>query len=221
MAKVIDDLDSAIDYINTLYEIDSTAPSSGDEDYTVWTSLLNIAIDLWENEEGMLWKELYVKLDDAADGDKTAASGDYSYDLPTNFIFPADGYVWIGDNANKTPYKVIKRHEVQLYENNSEDWVYFTTSTLEFNPNGTVKDGTIRYNYYKYADKLTTGADTFDMADPMFAVYYVLSELKKEEGDTASASIATQKLEAMRTKNDMPSWEQEDSILSKTDCGFG
>jgi len=124
MARVIDDLDSAIEYINVLYEVDETAPSSGDEDYVVWTALLNIAIDLWENEEGMLWKELNTKLDDASDGDKTAAAGDYSYALPGDFIFPVDGYVWIGDNTNKTPYKVIKQHDLQLYENDSGDWVY-------------------------------------------------------------------------------------------------
>jgi len=103
----------------------------------------------------------------------------------------------------------------------SGDWVYFTTTTLEFNPNCTVKAGTIRYNYYKYATKLSTGSDTFEMSDPMFTVYYVLSELKKEEGDTASASIATQKLESMRTRNEMSAWNEGDSLLSKTGDGFG
>lgn len=224
MAKVIDTLDDAIGIINSLYEIDSTAPSDGDEDYTVWTALLNVAINLWEMEEGMLWEELFVKLDDASDGDKTAAAGDYSYDAPTNFVFPADGFVWIGTNTNKTPYRVIRREDLQLYENNKSDWCYFikgSSPTLEFNPNCTVKAGTIRYNYYKNATALASTTDTFDMADPMFAVYYVLSELKKEEGDTSSALIATQKLEAMKTKNIMPSWLQGDTLLSQTDKGFG
>ena len=221
MAKIIDTLDDAIEYVNSLYEIDSTAPSFGDEDYTVWTSLINVAINIWESEEGMLWKELFVKLDDASDGDKTASAGDYSYDTPTDFIFPASGYVWIGDNTNKTPYKVYKINDQQLYENNKGNWCYFTVDTLEFNPNCDVKAGTIRYNYYKYATKMTAAANTFEMSDPLFAVYYVISELKKEEGDTASASIASQKLEAMRTKNEMATWEQEDSILSTTDAGFG
>ena len=221
MAKIIDTLDDAIEYVNSLYEIDSTAPSFGDEDYTVCTSLINVAINIWESEEGMLWKELFVKLDDALTGDKTASAGDYSYDTPTDFIFPASGYVWIGDNTNKTPYKVYKINDQQLYENNKGNWCYFTVDTLEFNPNCDVKAGTIRYNYYKYATKMTAAANTFEMSDPLFAVYYVISELKKEEGDTTSASIASQKLEAMRTKNEMASWEQEDSILSTTDAGFG
>jgi len=221
MAKICATLADAVTLINSLYDIDSEAPSSGDEDYTVWTSLLNVAINLWDNEEGMLWKELFTKLDDAADGDKTAAAGDFSYDLPTNFAFSNAANVWIGSNTNKTPYKVIKIQDVQLYENDSENWCYFATDTLEFNPNCAVKAGTIRYDYYKYATALTGPTSAFEMSDPMFAVYYVLSELKKEEGDTTAAAIATQKLEAMRTKNEMSTWNQDSSLLGNTDTGFG
>ena len=55
MAKVISTLSDAITYINSLYDLDATAPTAGDEDYTVWTSLVNAAINLWETEEGVLW----------------------------------------------------------------------------------------------------------------------------------------------------------------------
>lgn len=224
MAKVISDLDDAIGYINSLYEIDSTAPSEGDEDYTVWTNLINIAIDLWENEEGVLWRELFVKLEDATDGD-TTTDGTTSYSVPTDFRFPASGYVWVGSGTGKTAYKVIDQKDIQAYENNSENWCYFLldgTPTLEFNPNLTMTTGdTISYNYYKNASSVSTGADTFDMSDPMFVVYYVVGELKKEEGDTSLLSVATQKLEAMKTKNEMVPWLQDDSFISNTEEGFG
>jgi hypothetical protein len=225
MAQVISDLDDAIDYINALYESDSTAPTSGDEDYLVWTSLVNIAVDLWENEEGILWKELFVKLEDAADGDKTVTAGDYSYVLPTNFRFPASGFVWLGTGTNKTAFQVIKQEDLVLYENDMGNWCYFlmdTTPTLEFNPNCTLTTGdTLSYNYYKKATALTTGASTFEMSDPMFAVYYVLSELKKEEGDTSAALIATQKLEGMKTRNSMPTWYQPSQLSDNLIEGFG
>lgn len=222
MAQVISTLADFIGYVNSLYELDSTAPSSGDEDYTVWTALANVAVNLWENEEGMLWNELFVKLVDAADGDKTTVADTFSYDLPTDFRFPASGFVWLGSGTNKSVLKVIKREEIQLYENDTSHWCYFTGSTLELNPNLTVEgDYTISYGYYKYATKLTTSTDTFEMSDPMFAVYYALAELKKEEGDTSAAVIATQKLEAMRTKNMMPTWYQEDSLQNKVSEGFG
>lgn len=206
-------LDQAISKINILYEGDSTDPTSGDEDYTVWTGLLNIAVNLWDNEEGIFWDELFVKLADAATGDKTASAGDYSYATPTDFRYPASGYVWIGSGTNKTPFKIKKQKDLQLYENNSENWCYFlldSTPTLEFNPNCTMPAGTISYNYYKTATELTTGSSTFEMSDPMFAVYYALSELNKEEGDNISSNIATQKMESMKTRNmTTPDWQND------------
>lgn len=224
MARLITDLDDAIEYLNALFEGDSTPPVSGEEDYEAWTALLNVAVNIWEMEEGQLWRELFVKLADAPDGGKTT-DGTNSYTCPTLFQFPASGYVWIGSGTNKTAYKVIPQEKVQLYENNNENWCYFLmdgSPTLEFNPNLTLSTGdTISYNYYKYASKLTTGTSTFEMSDPMFAVYYALSELKKDEGDTSALTIATQKLESMKTKNISPAWYQEDSFNDGLQDGFG
>lgn len=224
MAVITSTLADFITYLNTLYNSSSTVPVSGEEDYTVWTSLANIAVNIWENEEGILWNELFVKLADAPDGDKTTDGGN-SYDCPTLFRFPAGGYVWLGDNTNKTAYKIIKQQDLQLYENNMDNWCYFLmdgSPTLEFNPNLTIdSDLTINYAYYKKATKLTTSTDTFEMSDPMFAVYFVLAELKKEEGNSSELGIASQKLEAMKTLNEMPSWLEEYSLTNKTEGGFG
>jgi len=224
MAAVVTTVTNAMTYLNALYELDSTAPVSGEEDFTVWLNLFNVAVNIWENEEGILWKDLFVKLSSAATGDKTTGAADVSYTLPSDFRFPASAYVWLGSNTNKVPFKVIDMKDLQLYENNSDNWCYFTETTLEFNPNiasGIQAGETISYNYYKYASALTTGTDTFEMSDPMFAVYYALSELKKEEGDTSALSIATQKLEGMKTKNSMPTWMQGASPDQDTVTGFG
>lgn len=225
MAKIVSTLGDAIGYLNTLYNGSTDVPVQGDEDYTVWASLMCIAISLWENEEGMLWKELFVKLADASDGTKTITAGTYTYTVPTNFKFPSSGYVWLGSGSNKTAMKVLRQEDLQLYENDTGNWCYFlldTTPTLEFNPNCTLRTGdTISYTYYKTASQVATATDTFDMADPMFCVYYALSELKKEEGDTSSLTIATQKLEAMRTRNVMPAYWQEQTMTVKTKGGFG
>lgn len=224
MAKIITTLTNAITKLNALYNGSSTPPSSGEEDYLVWTELLNTGVNLWENEEGVLWKQLFVKLADAPDGD-TTTDGTNSYDCPSLFKFPNSGYVWLGTGTNKTPYRVIKQEDIQLYENNTENWCYFLmdgSPTLEFNPRLTMSTGeTISYNYYKYATALTTGANTFEMSDPMFAVFYALSELKKEEGDTSALTIATQKLDAMRTLDNMVASFQEDSFISPVGAGMG
>ena len=225
MATIISTLDNAITYINTLYNNSSTPPSSGEEDYTVWTSLLNVAISLWENEEGMLWNELFVRSTSAPDGDFATVANDYSYACPTLFRFPASGYVWLGTGTGKKSYKVIKPEEKQLYEINSGPWCYFLqdgSPTLEFNPNVSMIGGeTITYSYYKKASALSSGSDTFEMSDPMFAVYYVIAELKKEEGNANELQIAMQKLNAMKTRNVMPAWYQQDSFINVTESGFG
>ena len=225
MAVIIETLNDFVSYVNSLLEGDDTAPSEGEEEYTVWTALANVAINLWENEEGILWKELFVKLADAADGDSETEAGVSSYDCPSDFRFPACGYVWIGTGTNKAAYKVISQEEAQLYSNDSGRWCYFLldgTPTLEFNPNLTMTGSeTINYEYYKFATKLEDTTDEFEMSDPMFAVYYALSELRREEGDVNSASIASQKLESMKTKNVMPSWFQTSNLDSQSERGFG
>ena len=221
MAKIITTLDHAVDYINSLYEADSTAPTSGDEDYTVWTALINISINIWESEEGVLWNELFIKLADAPDGDTTITASTWSYDCPSLFKFHACGYVRVGTGTNKTYYKVIKPQDKQLYDNNSDNWCYFLNGSLEFNPNCTLTTGaTINYEYYASATKMTTSTDEFQMSDPMFAVFYVLSVLKQEEGDPQPANIASQKLESMKTLNEMPSWFQSEPPTD-TEGGFG
>jgi hypothetical protein len=223
MAQIITTLDNFISYVNSLYNSSSTAPVSGDEDYVVWTALANLSINVWEQEEGTLWNELFVKLADAPDGTKITTTA-LSYTVPTLFSFPACGFVWLGDGTNKTKYKVIPAKDKQLYENDKGNWCYFLmdgTPTLEFNPNLTMTSGqTITYEYYKFATALSTGSSTFEMKDPMFAVYFTLAELKKEEGNSGELQMASQKLEAMKTKNEMPSWFQDNSFVMNSN-GFG
>lgn len=218
---VVRTLDNAIDKLNSLYNGSSTPPTSGEEDYAVWTDLLNIAINIWEFEDGQKWKELFVELADAADGDKTT-DGTNSYTLPTNFREPNSAYVWLGSGVQKIPYKVIDIRDKQLLENNSDRWCYFTPTTLEFNPNLTMDTGTtISYNYYKKATALSSGSDEFEMSDPMFAVYYALAELKKEEGDVTALTIATQKLQFMQTMNLAQADHQDSDLINPIGDGFG
>lgn len=217
-------LTTAIGFVNVLYNLNSTPPGSSEEDYLIWTSILNVAINVWEQEEGMLWNELYVKLSDASDGDKATVTGDWSYIVPTDFVFPNSSYVWIGSGTNKNVFKIIKQSEKQLYENNSDNWCYFLmdgTPTLEFNPNCNVPAGTLFYDYYKTAKQMATGSDVIEMSDPMFAVEYVVNELNKDTGDQSAGLIASQKLEGMRTKNMMSSPEQIDSALNEIEDGMG
>ena len=222
MAEVTRTLDQAIDKLNALYNGSSTPPAEGEEDYTVWTDLLNIGVNIWEFEDGYIrWIQLFQELADAADGDKTT-DGTNSYTLPTDFRYANSAYVWIGTGTNKTAYKVIDIRKKQLYENDKGNWCYFTPTTLEFNPNLTLDTGsTISYNYYKKATALTTGTDEFEMADPLFAVYYALAELKKEEGDVTALNIATQKLDFMQNANEQVADQMDNQLINPVGDGFG
>ena len=227
MSVIISTLADAISYINSLYEQDDTAPTSGDENYTLWTALINVAISLWENEEGVLWRELYTTLADASDGDKTIAASTWDYDCPSDFNFVVGKVRIVSSSGVSTYYDVIPSTDVSLYDDNSSRWCHFTGNPsdgydIHFNPDLSLATGeTIAYEYYKTATKVSLATDKFEMADPMFTVFYVLGELKKDEGDTTALGIATQKLESMRTKNMMPSFYQDTSLRDRTGDGFG
>lgn len=224
MARINNTLTDLVKRINTLYNSSSTPPNPGEEDYLIWTDLICIAISLWETEEGMVWREMFTSLSNAADGTKTTTTAN-SYAVPTNFNFPNSAFVWLGSGNQQIPYKVIKQEDIQLYENDSGNWCYFlmdTTPTLEFNPNLTMTAGqTINYNYYKYASPVATGTDIIEMSDPGYCIYYALSELKKEEGDVSALSIANQKMESMKTKNFMTAQFQENTTKDPMNPGFG
>ena len=222
MAQTISTLTDFINYVNTMYNTSSTPPIAGEEDYLVWTNLANIAINTWENDD--LWQELYVQLSAAPNGVKTTTDGVYSYACPTLFKFPACGYVWLGTELSKSPYKVIDITEKQLYEDNADSWCYFikgASPSLQFNPNCLIPDDqTITYQYYKKASKVSSGTDVFEMSDPMFAVYFVLAELKKDEGNSGELQMAAEKLTRMKDMNEMPSWFQTNQLNNKIGVGF-
>jgi hypothetical protein len=175
-------------------------------------------------EEGMLWNELYTTLAGAADGTKTTTTGTWSYAVPTKFVFPNAAYVWIGTGTSKVAVKVIEQADKQLYENNSDPWCYFLknpTPMLYFNPNWVVPTGTLNYEYYKTPTLMSAGEDIIEMSDPMFVVYYTVNELNKDTGDQSAGVIATQKMEAMKTKNAMGSPNEPTTVNSLIGDGMG
>lgn len=224
MSRVIVSLSDAIKKLNTLYNTSSTPPNPGDEDYLVWTDLLSTGITNWEAEEGMLWRQLFTRLADAVDGDKVTTTAT-TYACPALFKFPNSAYVWLGSGDQRTAFKVMKQEEIQLLENDNGNWCYFllgATPTLVFNPNLKMTAGaTIDYNYYKYANDVTTGTDKFEMSDPMYAVYYALSELKKDEGDTTAYTMMLIKMENMKTLNYMTADYQQNDTTTPVGNGFG
>ena len=160
--------------LHTLYEGDNSTPSATGNEYLARRILLNAGISLWEKEE--LWNELYTKLADASDGDKTT-DGTRDLDCPSDFKFPL-GYLWIGT----TSYELIPPQDYTLVAaTNTNQYVYNILGNkadgyeIYFPFHNPASGKTLRYEYYKEATELSTVDSVFEMSDPWFAIYYALS----------------------------------------------
>ncbi len=212
--------------VHRLYEKDNDVPSSDDEDYIVRTALANDAIGVWNAEEGVLWRELFVSLADAGSGD-TTTDGTADYDAPDDFRF-GTGFLTLTDSdGNETFYEHIELYKKDLDWDSSEKLWYVTGNvaigfTIHIMPTPGAGN-TIAYSYYKSPATLSSGSDVFEMSDPGFAVYWALAKLKEDEGRGQNElGIAMQKLRAMKTRNQMRGFYQNpqaDGI--DTMYGFG
>lgn len=204
--------------LHALYRGDGNTPTDGSTKWDHRENLLAAAINLWESQN-ILWNELWGNLADAADGDKTAASSDLEYDMPTNFKF-LGSYVRTTNAAGKHQYyTVIKPEDAELYKNKSVKSVFVTGNksaghVLNFVAQPTAGD-TINYPYYKAATAPTVTTDVIEMSDPYFCVYFALAKLHEQggAGDMASLaySMADQKLSQMKTRNMMLPHDQKNA----------
>jgi hypothetical protein len=212
MATVSDlNLSGIVEATLALINQDVDSLSFGDDEFTLITRLANNAINRWEYDQGFLWGELWTNLTAATDGTKTITSGTSTYAAPTNFRFPG-GWIRLTSGTEEIRYKVVKQHEAQKQSANSQQKLaYFTgnpgagfTLNLVPTPDSTIDGWTINYDYYKLAEKLVSGADQPEMMDPFFIVYYVSSELVREEDPTRWKSFrddAEEKLKQMEVYN--------------------
>ena len=197
-----------IDIVYSLYETDDDGWDTDSDEYLSARRYCNTAIARWERYDNTVWNELWTKLSDAADGDKTTTAGTYAYDCPTDFIRPGS---WVRTGATPVYWQVIpnKDYAEQDQINNISKFCYLSGSVrdgfqINFNPNVTLTTGDeIAYEYYKTATTFTTTASTTEMADPYFIVYYTLARFLRNDGEDYSeeANQADDLLENMRVIN--------------------
>lgn len=218
------------DELHSLYQGDIDTPTSGDDEWQDRFRKLKTAIREWAGEKGIVWGELWKLLSDAADGGKTVLTATLAYDCPTDFDFPG-AWVKTGSAAGGWAYwDVVSPERAQSFGNASMQCVFFTGNQsdgmqVNFMKQPTVGD-TIEYPYYKKADVPDADDDgTFviEMSDPMFAIYFVLSQMHEidGEGDRAVKAIrqAQAKMDGMRTRNVMPAFLQENRVLDHDSDG--
>lgn len=205
------DLDGIVAAVHALINQDTETLASTDDEYKLFKVYGNNAINRWESDNGVLWNELWSNLTAAADGTKTITSGTDTYAAPTDMRYPG-GWIRLTSGDQEDRYQVLHPHQVQKLGVNSGQKVAWYTGnpgagfTLNLWPTPTTEiDGwTINYDYYKLAATLSTGTDKPEMLDPFFIVYYICSEVVREEDPTRWKSFrddAEEKLKQMEVNN--------------------
>lgn len=199
-----------INDVYALYETDTGNWATSDEEYLAARKYANIAVRRHEHYDSTKWRELFVTLDDAADGTKTLTADTYDYACPTNFRSPAS-WVRTVDPANGavTYWRVIGSEESAKYASSQAKVCWFTGSEkagfkVNFNANVTlVTDDEIDYEYYKTATLFSATGGTTEMADPYFIVYFILARFLKNDGEDNIEELqeADDRLETMRVNN--------------------
>ena len=210
--------------IHRLYDGSTSYPSSGDEDWTLRLGFMNDAIDAWAFENNNIkWRELYVNLSDASDGDKTTTDGTSQYSCPSDFISISSFLKITDSSGNKVWYPYIDNDEVMntLRNDTQKKFFYITGNSssgykININPTPDETGSTISYSYYKKPTHLSDDSDKPEMSRPYFIVYYTLArlyELDQRENmvifyETKAKSI----LDEMIIANEVPPFLNEFSL---------
>ncbi len=214
--------------LHELYQLDSSVPASTEEDYAVRTNLLETAINLWFNEEGTMWRELWTQ----ATGTTTTST---TITLPTDFKFPGGFFRTKNDGVNWQYWPILDQPKSELYKNitNQPQFAWITgnkkagfTLNLSVAPtNGVAYD----LPYYKEPVIPSAGGDVIEMSDPFFAIYVALSKLHENDGEGDRATLALQiadtRLKSMKFLNSKaPSYQDNavpDRDMELGSGGFG
>lgn len=213
--------------IHRIYEGDVDYPNSTDEDFLLRSGLINEGIARWESDEdGTLWNELFVSLEDAADGDKTVLENTSEYDAPSDYKFPA-GYLRIAG----TFFKLVKAEQVHIQPTGSRYYYVTGNQSIGFTIHiigigESMVGETIAYDYYKTALTLSSTTDVPEMSNPLYLVHHTLSTLFDLDGDDYRSGkhfqLAEGMYRGMKLKNIQTTWHQESSFgMDDTTPGFG
>lgn len=223
-------LTELLQHINILINKDTDYPTSSEEDYDVRVKLVNQAINVWGDDKGVLWNELFASLADASDGDTELVEDQESYDCPTDFNFPL-GKVRTVHDDDSTYYDRMPVTQSQLLDDDSSTYCFWITGNKDAGhdihihptPDSDNAGDTISYDYYKDPTELSSGTDVIEMSDPYFAVYWAAAELMQDELPSQADTyrqIALNKLSAMKLRNDQPAAWEAHAITDNYE-GFG
>lgn len=207
--------------IYRMYEGNNDTPDDTSDDYAVRLDYVNSGINLWDNQEGVLWNELYTTLTDTTDGTATI-------ELPADFKFPSGDFVLsTGDHyTQENPANVTNLQQT----NPSKHYYYITGGdgakvlNLSVTP---AADIGYSFPYYAKAHEYTDSSDEVEvqMSDPWFLIHWTLTQMYADDENTIKMAIhqpiSTKKLSDMRIRNDMMAPNTSDTLSEINAFSFG
>lgn len=171
-------VDEAITKINyALRGIDDDAPTSGDDEYSYWLSVLNSKKDEYAQDIKQRWAELF-DVQPLAD---VVALGVQQYDIPTTFLAPSDELYVTHTDGQNSYFDIIKPQQRQRYGIRQAYISGINPKTLNFTTDFVSGDlpigGTIYLpGFYRPAD-MTDGSDVLPFSDPHWGVMAAAAEI--------------------------------------------
>lgn len=165
----------------TQYRVVAQIPNSADDEYIIWLSLANEAINRWANYDGTYWKELFTS-PVLEDDTNNIELGTIQYDAPDDFK-EAGGFLKIIDSNGNTvrSYPIIEPQEAQ-FKTDAAKYCYFSGNavdgyTLNVNPapDSAIDGMAMNYIYYKTPSLFTGSSSISEMTQPYFIVHRALA----------------------------------------------
>lgn len=199
------------------YDGDTNYYEVGTEDYNLRLGFIHSAIRQWASELTN-WKELYVNLSQALDGD-TITNGGSEHSLPSDFD-RMNSIVYVGDMYYQYQHSREKLTNIRVTNVNN---VYHlignarTGKKIRFSP--VPNTGlSLNYDYYKTPYFPTLGTDIIEMSKPLYIVNYVVGKLRstdRQGRDYQSFNdMANQIMDQMKIENENVPYGTDNSIIS-------
>jgi hypothetical protein len=216
-----DDIQKAI---HGIFSNDTDTPASGDDDYKLRTTFINLVIEDWQQAIGTDWEELWSYR--ASDTYQAANQGVYSTAKDFRWLGKKMKLV-IGTGVLEVP--IIRQRRVD--DDNLPECYCFVSGkpgAYKLNFVGVPAEwegASIRYRYYRYATKLTGASDVPDMSNPLFIVYRVAARLfqlgRNNSGANFNNTAAQDAFDGMVTRNQMYEAGEEEAPMATRIRNFG
>jgi hypothetical protein len=169
------DLELLINNINDAYRGEEDVPAVGTTEYDYWLRVINRKQREWAKDVKQKWASLF----EVRSLTPVVTSGTQSYNLPTDFLKPAD-QLWVNYNTTQRIYFTLKNPQYRArYGNvfisgrNPKKLTFVDTVDTYAN----ILGKTISMPGYFMPVDLASGTDLVSVDDPDWLVYAAASEL--------------------------------------------